>query len=70
MYLALINQKHIMGHLAAAVGSRIKETLAIEFPDVPITDNIWTVVSDTTGVARNVANHFDDTAQADCAMHG
>eukprot|EP00957_Ditylum_brightwellii_P078289 5952440-Ditylum_brightwellii.AAC.1 len=28
------------------------------------------MVSDTTRAAQNEANHFDDTSQADCAMHG
>ena len=32
-------------------------------------ENIWTVASDTTAAARNVADHFVAVAQVDCAMH-
>eukprot|EP00957_Ditylum_brightwellii_P067334 5110492-Ditylum_brightwellii.AAC.1 len=70
IYLLLINKKHILGHSAAVVGVNIKETPDMEFPDVSITNHILTVVSDTTGAAQNVANHFDDTSQTGCVMHG
>ena len=32
-------------------------------------ENVWTVAPVTTAAARNVANHFEDVAQVDCAMH-
>jgi len=49
----------------------IKKRLKDEYPVAAenILQNIWTVVSDTTGAARNVADHFEDAAQIDCSMH-
>jgi len=31
---------------------------------------VWTVASDTTAAARNVADHFEAAAQVDCVMYG
>ena len=51
------------------MANNIKAIFTNEYPDVAITDSIWSVVADTTGCARNVADHFDDASQIDCAMH-
>ena len=69
-YLVLIVRKHTLGHPAETVANNIKAIFTIEYPDVAITDSIWSVVADTTGCARNVADHFDDASQIDCATHG
>ena len=69
-YLVLISRKHSVWHTAATVGANIQAIFEKEYPDVGITSHIWTVVSDTMAAARNVADHFDDMSQADCAMHG
>ena len=70
IYLASIAQKHTLGHSTASVSSNIKATLARECPDVNIVENIWSVVSDTTVLARNIADHLNYTSQNDCGMHG
>ena len=69
IYLALFNRAHRGGHSARIVSSTIKKRMADEYPDLPITDYIWTVVSDTTSSARNVAEDFEDSLQIDCNMH-
>ena len=46
----------------------IKAIFTSKYPDVAITDSIWSVIADTTECARNVADHFDDASQIDCAM--
>ena len=69
IYLALFNRARRGGHSARVVSSTIKKRMADEYPDLPIADYIWTVVSDTTSLARNVAEDFEDSLQIDCNMH-
>ena len=69
MYLALFVRAHKGGHSARIVSNTIKKRMADEYPTLPITDYVWTVVSDTTSSARNVAQDFEDSTQIDCNMH-
>ena len=59
----MIPQKHTLCHSTASVSSNIKGTLARKYHDVNIVDKIWSVVSDTTGLEKNVVDHFDDASQ-------
>lgn len=69
VYLALFVGAHKEGHAARIVSSTIKKRMADEYPELPFTDYVWTVVSDTTSSARNVARDFEDSTQIDCSMH-
>eukprot|EP00957_Ditylum_brightwellii_P186736 14219159-Ditylum_brightwellii.AAC.1 len=69
-YLALIAREHMVGYSAAAFGANIKVIYQEDYPDVGITSNIWTVISDTIAAARNMTDHFNEMSQVDCIMHG
>eukprot|EP00957_Ditylum_brightwellii_P123772 9435413-Ditylum_brightwellii.AAC.1 len=68
-HLALIVWKHMLAHPAKTVANNIKTIFTSKYPDVAITNSIWSVVAHTTGCARNMADHFDSPSQLDYAMH-
>ena len=72
MYIALLCKHYAGGHASLSVSKEIKERIREEYglAGENILDNVWTVTSDTTAAARNVANHFQAAAQVDCVMHG
>ena len=62
-YIALLCKHHEGGHGAVHVSNEIKKRIRVEYgiAGKKILNNIWTVASDTTGAARNVADHFEDS---------
>eukprot|EP00957_Ditylum_brightwellii_P121734 9283807-Ditylum_brightwellii.AAC.1 len=69
MYIAMMGKVLRGGHATLQVVNAIKAQFKEEFPTVDIIEHIWTVVSNTTGAARNVADHFEDSSQNNCKMH-
>ncbi|KAE9272461.1 hypothetical protein PR003_g30195 [Phytophthora rubi] len=66
--LSLLASPNQAGHAAGIVAAIVKEKIQKRY-NIDIESYARFTVSDTTGSARNVSDHFDSTDQVDCLMH-
>ncbi|OWY96050.1 hypothetical protein PHMEG_00033783 [Phytophthora megakarya] len=65
---SLLAAPSLNGHAAEVVATTMKEKIKTRY-DIDIESLTRFTVSDTTGSARNVSDHFENTDQVDCLMH-
>ncbi|KAG1683342.1 hypothetical protein DVH05_015074 [Phytophthora capsici] len=66
--LSLLALANSSGHAATRVANLIKTSIQARY-DIDMDQYSRFTVSDTTGSARNVGDHFSSTDQVDCLMH-
>ncbi|KAF4133113.1 hAT family C-terminal dimerization region [Phytophthora infestans] len=66
--LSLLAMPNPHGHAAGTVADLIKARMQDRY-NIDVDRYVRFTVSDTTGSARNVSDHFNSTDQVDCLMH-